>query len=180
MPLTLLIGGARSGKSDLAVRIAQRHESSQATAGVTFIATARAIDDDMAQRIERHRADRPEWPTVEEPLDLDAAIAAVADDDLVVVDCLTLWVANAMLEEWSDELVDLHAHEASSRAAKRAGPTIVVTNEVGLGIHPETELGRRYRDLLGRVNRVWAEAAQQSLLIVAGRALSLHDPLELL
>jgi len=180
MPLTLLIGGARSGKSDLAVSVGQRHERSQPMARVTFIATARAIDEDMAQRIERHRADRPHWPTIEEALDLDAAIAAVADDDLVIIDCLTLWVANAMLDEWSDELVDLHARQASWSAAKRTGPTIVVTNEVGLGIHPETELGRRYRDLLGRVNRIWAQAAERSLLIVAGRALPLHDPWELL
>jgi adenosyl cobinamide kinase/adenosyl cobinamide phosphate guanylyltransferase len=177
--LTLLIGGARSGKSDLAVGMASRHEREHPGA-VTFIATARAIDDDMENRISRHRADRPAWPTIEEALDLEEAIGAVPDDHLAIVDCLTLWVSNAMLDGWSDDLIDHHARQAASVAAKRPSPTVVVTNEVGLGVHPDSTLGLRYRDLLGRVNRVWAAAAERTLFLVAGRVLPLHDPSEFL
>jgi adenosylcobinamide kinase/adenosylcobinamide-phosphate guanylyltransferase len=173
--LTLLIGGARSGKSDLAVEMGERHAGP-----VTFIATAQAFDDDMGRRISRHRADRPSWPTTESPIDLDDAILSAPADHLVIIDCLTLWVSNLLLAGWSDDLVDHHARTTSATAAERATPTVVVTNEVGLGIHPDTELGRRYRDLLGRVNRIWATAAERTLFLVAGRALSLHDPWELL
>ncbi|MEM1332991.1 MAG: bifunctional adenosylcobinamide kinase/adenosylcobinamide-phosphate guanylyltransferase, partial [Actinomycetota bacterium] len=99
-----------------------------------------------------------------------------ADEAMVIVDCLTLWVSNLM---WRDR-TDVEIHEAAERTAdvarRRGAPTVVVSNEVGLGIHPETELGRRYRDTLGRVNQVWARAADTSLLLVAGRALPLVDP----
>ncbi|MCU1366289.1 MAG: cobP [Ilumatobacteraceae bacterium] len=173
--LTLLVGGARSGKSDLAVQIGERH-----TGGVTFVATAQRFDDDMSARISRHQAERPAWPTVEAPVELRRALADVADDDLVIIDCLTLWVSNMMLEEWSDLAVADYSAATADAAAQRTGPTVVVSNEVGLGIHPANELGRQYRDLLGRVNRQWAAAADRSLFLVAGRALPLHDPWELL
>ncbi|MEO6125296.1 MAG: bifunctional adenosylcobinamide kinase/adenosylcobinamide-phosphate guanylyltransferase [Ilumatobacteraceae bacterium] len=180
--LTLLIGGARSGKSDLAVQIGERHERSldPASPTVTFIATAQRFDDDMDNRINRHRAERPPWPTIEEPLALDAALALTPDDSLAIIDCLTLWVSNAMLAEWPDTDTEMAAARFARLAADRGGPTVVVTNEVGLGIHPETDLGRRYRDLLGRVNRSWAAAADRTLLLVAGRILPLHDPWEFL
>ena len=173
--LTLLIGGARSGKSDLAVQIARRFDGP-----VTFIATAQRIDDDLIERINRHRADRPAWPTIEAPTELADALHTVPDGHLVVLDCLTLWLANVMLEERSEQDVVDAARESSGLAARRSSPTVVISNEVGLGIHPDTELGRSYRDLLGRVNRIWAEAAHQSLFVVAGRALPLHDPWEYL
>ncbi len=173
--LTLLIGGARSGKSDLAVQIGERHDGD-----VTFVATARRFDDDMSSRIERHRAERPPWPTVEAPVELRRVFADIADDHLVIVDCLTLWVSNMMLEEWSESAIADYSAATVAAAAARGGPTVVVTNEVGLGIHPANELGRQYRDLLGRVNRQWAQAADRSLFLVAGRALRLHDPWEYL
>lgn len=173
--LTLLIGGARSGKSDLAVQIGLRHAGP-----VAFIATAQRFDDDMGRRIKRHQADRPDWPTLEAPVELGRALNDVAQDHLVIIDCLTLWVSNMMLEEWTDEAVHEYSSATAVVAAARGGPTVVVTNEVGLGIHPANELGRRYRDLLGRVNRIWAEAAETTLFLVAGRAIPLHDPWELL
>jgi adenosylcobinamide kinase / adenosylcobinamide-phosphate guanylyltransferase len=173
--LTLLVGGARSGKSDLAVEIGRRHDGA-----VTFIATARRFDDDMSRRIERHQTERPAWPTIEAPVELRRAVIDVAADHLVIIDCLTLWVSNMMLEEWSDEAVDEYAVATAAVAAARTAHTVVVSNEVGLGIHPANELGRRYRDLLGRVNRVWAAAATQTLFLVAGRAVPLHDPWEFL
>jgi adenosyl cobinamide kinase/adenosyl cobinamide phosphate guanylyltransferase len=171
--LTLLLGGARSGKSDLAVQIGERHDGP-----VTFVATARRADADMEQRIERHRADRPAWPTIEAPVELRRALLDAPPDHMLIVDCLTLWASNLMLEEWSDTAIQGYAADTAAAAATREAPTVVVTNEVGLGIHPANELGRRYRDLLGRINRSWAAAASTSLFIVAGRAIPLHDPWE--
>jgi len=173
--LTLLVGGARSGKSDLAVQIGARHDGA-----VTFIATAQRFDDDMSRRIERHQSERPDWPTIEAPVELRRALTDVPDDHLVIVDCLTLWVSNMMLEEWSEDAINDYSCATAAIAAGRSAPTVVVTNEVGLGIHPANELGRQYRDLLGRVNRTWAEAAHKTLFLVAGRAVPLHDPWELL
>jgi adenosyl cobinamide kinase/adenosyl cobinamide phosphate guanylyltransferase len=158
MPLTLLIGGARSGKSSLALRLAEGE--------VVFIATAEAGDAEMAERIDAHRAERPSsWQTVEAPIDLAGALRDAPPDACVIVDCLTLWVANTMDEE--------SAREAAALAALRPGRTIAVTNEVGLGIVPANDLARAYRDLLGRVNAIWAEAADRVLLVVAGRTLEL-------
>ncbi len=168
--LTLLLGGARSGKSALAVELGRRHGGP-----VTFIATSPPIDGDLVDRIARHRAERPPWPTIEEPLDLAGALAA-SGDDLVIVDCLTLWVSNLMHRGDGDAEVEATASDAAARAATRTVPTVVITNEVGLGVHPTTDLGRRYRDLLGRVNQRWAAVADTALLLVAGRAIPLLDP----
>ena len=159
--LTLVLGGARSGKS----RYAESLITAQAPPWI-YVATAQAGDDEMAERIERHRAERPaSWRTIEEPVDLAGALRSVEPDACVVVDCLTLWVANTMDAEL--------AREAAAVAAARPGRTIVVTNEVGMGIVPENELARRYRDILGRVNATFADAADTTYLVVAGRRLEL-------
>ena len=168
--LTLLLGGARSGKSALAVELGRRHAG-----GVTFVATSPPMDGDLRGRIARHRAERPPWPTIEEPCDVAAALAA-AGDDLVVLDCLTLWVNNLLHRGDGDDEVEALSATTAAAAARRAAPTVVITNEVGLGVHPESELGRRYRDLLGRVNQQWARAADVALLLVAGLAVPLTDP----
>jgi len=170
MSLTVLIGGVRSGKSDIAARFAER-----SGLPVVFIATAEARDDEMSERIERHRAERPpSWTTVEAPIELRAAIEDAPDDALVVVDCLTLWVSNLM--EDHDETALFHrAREAARVAAERRAPVIVVTNEVGAGIVPDNALARRYRDLLGGVNKIWTGVAERAVLVVAGRALELRE-----
>jgi adenosyl cobinamide kinase/adenosyl cobinamide phosphate guanylyltransferase len=165
MTLTLLLGGARSGKSALAVRMA-----TEAGRPVVFVATGEAGDAEMAERVRLHRESRPaDWTTVEEPLELRRALDD-AGDALVVVDCLTLWVANALEGGWSAARIEEHAAEAASRA----GDTIAVSNEVGLGVVPATPLGRTYRDVLGRVNAIWAAAADEALFVVAGRTLELR------
>jgi adenosyl cobinamide kinase/adenosyl cobinamide phosphate guanylyltransferase len=165
--LTFLLGGARSGKSAFALELAAREAGP-----VTFLATAEARDEEMAARIDRHRAERPgAWTTVEEPLELEASLAAVAGDAVVVVDCVSLWVAN-LLERAVDD-VEARNDGVVERAKGRGAPTIVVSNEVGLGVVPASDLGRRYRDLLGRVNARWAAAADEALFIVAGRPLRL-------
>lgn len=166
MPLIFLIGGARSGKSELALRLAHEQQ-----APVVFLATGEAGDSEMAARIEQHRRERPPaWQTVEEPLDLYDTLAAVDEKSCVVIDCLTLWTANA-LERFGASNTEAQAAATASYAAGRHGLTIAVSNEVGLGLVPDNPLGRAYRDLLGRVNTLWAEHAERAYLLVAGHAL---------
>ncbi len=170
--LTFLIGGARSGKSTLALRLAADHAGP-----VTFVATAPRIhgDDDLAARIEHHRAERPgHWSTVEEELDLAGAIRR-AGPGLVVVDCLTVWVGNLVHHGARDEAVLGATDDASGAIAARDGDAIVISNEVGLGIVPGEAETRRYRDLLGRVNQRLAAAADQPLLVVAGMTVALQS-----
>jgi adenosylcobinamide kinase / adenosylcobinamide-phosphate guanylyltransferase len=172
MALTLLLGGARSGKSALAVRLAS-------TSGrpVVVVATAEARDEEMAERIRRHRKERPvDWLTIEEPLDLPAAIGGLHDDAFVILDCLSLWVSNAMESGASDDEIVEQARGVAATLAAREAPAVTVTNEVGLGIVPTNELARRYRDVLGRVNVAFAEAADAAYLVVAGKALPLEEP----
>ncbi|HEX3227093.1 MAG TPA: bifunctional adenosylcobinamide kinase/adenosylcobinamide-phosphate guanylyltransferase [Gaiellaceae bacterium] len=158
MTLVLYLGGARSGKSRLAVERAGASGSP-----VTFIATGEAGDDEMAARIELHKRERPpEWRTVEEPLDLAGALSSVPDGDTAVVDCLSLWVANGGGDD-----------AALEAAAARNALTIAVSNEVGMGIVPVNALAREYRDVLGRVNAAWAAAADEAWFVVAGKTLRL-------
>ena len=173
MTLTLLTGGARSGKSALAVRRARRSGRP-----VVFVATGQAGDEEMADRIARHQAERPAgWSTVEAPVDLVDACAALEAEACVVVDCLSLWVSNLM-ERGDDEATTLdRARALAGWAAAYRGDVIVVTNEVGLGIVPMHPVSRGYRDRLGRVNAVLAREADLAQLVVAGRTLTL-DPQE--
>jgi adenosyl cobinamide kinase/adenosyl cobinamide phosphate guanylyltransferase len=169
MSLLVLLGGARSGKSTLALELA-------ASAGqrVTFVATGEALDDEMAARIAEHRAERPrDWVTLEEPLELDRALDAVDAGDTCIVDCLTLWVSNRLLRGDDAAALAEEAAACAGRAAERPGLTVAVSNEVGLGIVPATALGRTYRDLLGTVNRAWVDAAEWAGFVVAGRVLGL-------
>jgi adenosyl cobinamide kinase/adenosyl cobinamide phosphate guanylyltransferase len=145
----------------------------RASAPVVMVATAEALDQEMAERIERHREERPpSWTTVEAPLALLQAIEGAPEHGTVIVDCLTLWVANMLAGNEHDD-VEKSASEAAAVAASRPGLTIVVSNEVGMGIVPDNPLGRSYRDLLGRVNAVWAAAADRAYLLVAGRVIPL-------
>ena len=161
MSVTLLLGGARSGKSTLAERRAGPGE-------VTYVATwlTDADDPDMAARVAAHRRRRPAtWTTVEAA---DVATAVRAASGTVLVDSLTTWVGGA-----PEFVVDV---EALCRAlAEHEGEVIVVSDEVGFGVHPSSEAGRRFRDALGEVNHAVAQVADEALLVVAGRVLRL-DP----
>jgi len=176
--IDFLVGGARSGKSALALALAHRHRGA-----VVYVATSPRIDgdDDLHARIEAHRRERPAgWSTVEEEVDLAGAIAGAPDGALVVVDCITLWVNNLVWRGGDDDSVLAATDAAVGAAAARRDPVVVVSNEVGLGIVPADATSRRFRDLLGRVNQRWAVAADRSVLLVAGRALPLHDPVAVL
>jgi adenosylcobinamide kinase / adenosylcobinamide-phosphate guanylyltransferase len=169
--LVVLLGGARSGKSRLAVSLAAARGGH-----VIFLATGEARDDEMTERIAAHRAERPVgWSTLEEPCELGAALASIDSEHTVVVDCLSLWVANLLERGEPAQHVVETAVEAASAAAGRPGLTVAVSNEVGLGVVPATPLGRAYRDLLGEVNAVWVAAAADAGLVVAGRVLPLRD-----
>ena len=169
MSLVFLLGGARSGKSSLALELAQRWEGP-----VTFLATGEPGDEEMTERVRLHRAERPSaWTTVEEPLEVSGAIAQVEDATAIVIECISLWVANMLARGDTDTEVEDQARATAALARDRPSLTIAVSNEVGLGVVPATPLGRRYRDVLGRVNAVWAAAADQVALVVAGRALRL-------
>ena len=162
--LTLLLGGARSGKSKIGAALVGSWDG---PTGV--IATAEALDEEMTARIERHRSARPDdWLVVEEPLDLVGALNAFESGTAVLIDCLTLWVSNLMGERLDEVEIERRATAAAGVAATRGGLTVVVSNEVGSGIVPVNEMARQYRDLLGRVNAIWADMAGQVLLTVAG------------
>ena len=176
--LTFLVGGARSGKSTLAVQMGEHHGGP-----VHFLATAEAFDDDLRDRIARHRAERPDgWTTEEVPVELADAVLAVPADSFLIVDCLTVWLANLFTHVDDAARRRQYGHDlvAALRTRGHGAPTVVVSNEVGMGVHPETTLGRDYRDELGRLNQSVAALADRSLLLVAGRALRLDNPWELL
>jgi len=163
--VTLFTGGARSGKSDAALALANRFAGGRRC----FIAAAQACDDEMAQRIVRHRADRgPGWITVEEPMDWSAAVAATGFGDCVVVDCLTIWTANHLLAGRTE--LDFEPVLAGALAAIATTPArvIAVTNEVGMGIVPDNKISRDYRDWLGRTNIRFAAAADRVVLMTCG------------
>jgi adenosylcobinamide kinase/adenosylcobinamide-phosphate guanylyltransferase len=159
--LTLVLGGARSGKS----RYAESRIMASRPPWV-FVATAEPGDAEMAERIALHRLRRGhEWQTIEAPHDLTAVLATVAADAPVLVDCLTLWLSNRMLAD-----VDLEAEIARLETAfdGHRGPLVLVSNEVGFGIVPDNELARRFRDLQGRLNQRLAARADRVVLMVAG------------
>ena len=168
----LVLGGARSGKSRHALEQARQDGTR-----VAFLATARALDGDMATRIARHRAERPpRWTTIEEPHEVPAACRRAArSHDLVVVDCVTVWVSNLMERGDDDAMVLAAADELAKLLRERLVSVILVSNEVGDGVHPPTELGRRFRDLLGFVNQRLAAAADRVTLMVAALPLTVKD-----
>ena len=161
--LTLILGGARSGKTKRALSLAETSPSP------IYVATAEAHDDEMRQRIAEHQVEREtHWRTIEAPLDLANALNEIgkeADASIVVVDCLTLWLSNLMLAER-----DVAAESDQLLQAVQAcvAPIVLVSNEVGFGLVPDTALGRNFRDAQGRLNQRVAEAADTVELVVSG------------
>jgi adenosyl cobinamide kinase/adenosyl cobinamide phosphate guanylyltransferase len=164
-PFILITGGARSGKSRFALDRAAAFGPPR-----VFLATAEARDEEMAERIARHRGERPRgWRTVEEPRRLSPVLRRFAGG-VVLIDCLTLWLANRMGDDPDFDPAPTIEELRRALRARRAA-VVAVTNEVGFGIVPETPLGRAFRDAAGFMNQQAAEAADEAYLLVAGRAL---------
>jgi adenosylcobinamide kinase/adenosylcobinamide-phosphate guanylyltransferase len=173
--VTLVLGGARSGKSRYAQQLAEQSRD------VIFIATAKASDEEMRAKIERHREDRPkEWPTVEEPLDLPKVLAEhELANEVIVVDCLTIFAANLLEAEGEDSNAIERRVESLCEALRTVRCNVVlVSNEVGSGVVPAYPVGCRYRDLLGEINQKIARVADDVVLMVAGLPLALKGHVE--
>jgi adenosylcobinamide kinase/adenosylcobinamide-phosphate guanylyltransferase len=179
--LTLVLGGVRAGKTRFAERLAARYGGR-----VCYVATAEPGDDEMRARIAAHRASRPAgWLTVEASRDVAGALGAIERPDALLLDCLTVWASNVLLDRLDPDAPSergVRAAEAAATAAvdalldwrRAAGvPLIVVSNEVGLGVMPPFPLGRVFQDVLGRLNQRLAAGADEVYLVVAGLALPL-------
>ncbi len=180
--LILVTGGSRSGKSRFALQTAMRFPEPR-----VFLATAQAFDDEMKARIEEHRRSRPAgWSTVEEPREVTRALRGVLQRaGTVVVDCLTLWISNLILEDqgFDEQAAAAAAREladaaAETACARSACAVIVVTNEVGSGVVPDNALARRFRDCAGRANQVLAAAAEEVHFLVSGIPLAIKGGTE--
>jgi adenosylcobinamide kinase/adenosylcobinamide-phosphate guanylyltransferase len=170
LPFTLVLGGARSGKSAFAQGAAEAL-AAETGGRLVMVATAQAFDSEMAERIDRHRQDRgPAWTTLEAPLDIASALEPLGANDIVVVDCLTLWLSNLMLDEQDVATATAGLVEAAGRFE---GTLWLVSNEVGFGIVPDNALARRFRDAAGRLHQALAQAADAVILVVAGLTLRL-------
>jgi adenosyl cobinamide kinase/adenosyl cobinamide phosphate guanylyltransferase len=165
--LSLILGGARSGKSDFAQQLARQRGG----AAVLFVATAEAGDDEMCARIASHRAARPAaWRTLEAPRDLAQGLELEARARVIVVDCVTLWVSNVLMAEGANaaQVVSREIEALLAWYLTHGAGMILVSNEVGMGLVPDNQLGRAYRDLLGAANKRLAEHADEVFLLVAG------------
>jgi adenosylcobinamide kinase/adenosylcobinamide-phosphate guanylyltransferase len=170
----LVIGGSRSGKSRFAQQLAVKCSASRA-----FIATCPVLDEEMEERVRKHRSERSTegWRTIEEPVDLRGAIGQAREQEVVLVDCLTLWVSNLMFEaeeraaQVREETVARFCEEVLDACRHHPGTIVFVTNETGMGIVPENALSRRFRDLSGRANQTIAAGCEEVFLVVCGQPL---------
>lgn len=171
MPTTLILGGARSGKSALAERLAE-----ECQLAVTYLATAEALDEEMRERIAHHQASRPgHWQTREVPRALAQALREEAGPErCLIVDCLTLWLSNLLLDPTPDRL-KTERDALLTTLPNLPGRLILVANEVGLGIVPNNALARRFRDEAGRLNQAVAALCDRVVFVAAGLPITLKD-----
>jgi adenosylcobinamide kinase/adenosylcobinamide-phosphate guanylyltransferase len=170
--LSLYLGGAKSGKTRLALARAETWPPPR-----LYLATAQALDGEMTERIRRHQAERgPQWRTLESPLTPDQTLASLAGDQVVLLDCLTLWLNNLLATDAEDDRIRSRVKDLLRAIDAYAGPVIVVSNEVGGGIVPMNALARRFRDLAGETNQRFAAQADQVILATAGLEWPLKSP----
>jgi len=164
--LIFIIGGCRSGKSTYALQTAERIPAEKKI----FIATCLPQDDEMKQRVAKHQTTRSQnWVTVEEPLQLPEAILENSTKaDVILVDCLTLWVSNLLMETDDEKQLEQTISQFINTLEKKTRPIVLVSNEVGTGIVPENRLARQYRDVIGLVNQSVARTATKVIWMVAG------------
>ncbi|MFH0856200.1 MAG: bifunctional adenosylcobinamide kinase/adenosylcobinamide-phosphate guanylyltransferase [Candidatus Omnitrophota bacterium] len=169
--ITLILGGARSGKSTQALNLAKGSK------GVAFIATGEGLDQEMEERILEHKAARPDnWKTFEEPKELAGLLAKLDGPfDCIIIDCLTLLVSNLLLSGCKDQLIADKIKASLLQLRKRKAKAIIVSNEVGLGIVPANKLARRFRDIAGKINRIVAQESDEVLFIASGIPLTLKQ-----
>lgn len=174
--IALITGGCRSGKSMFAQTLAESLPGRR-----VFIATCQPLDDEMRERIDRHREARAamDWKTIEEPVHLADVLTRAQDNEVVLVDCLTLWISNLLCNpeaecaDLDEEQMTQRCQEVLDACRRHPGTVVLVTNEVGAGIVPDTILARRFRDLVGRCNQVLAAGADSVTLMACGLPISL-------
>ncbi len=161
--ITFILGGARSGKSTFAIELAKKHKR------VAFIATCQALDKEMSRRIKLHRQARPNhWKTFEEPKNLSLLLIKIGAFDCIIIDCLTLLISNLILSGHKPEEILKKINALLSMLRRKEAETIIVSNEVGLGIVPANKLGRNFRDIAGQINQIVAREADKVFFTVAG------------
>jgi adenosylcobinamide kinase/adenosylcobinamide-phosphate guanylyltransferase len=172
--IELYIGGCRSGKSRVALERADQTDAHRKL----FIATCQPLDAEMRARVERHKLERDQtWETLEEPLAIADLIHTCSDPQTVIlVDCLTLWLTNLILDELDDTALQKRIEILEDRLSAARGPVLLVANEVGLGIVPENAMSRRFRDWAGSLNQRMAQCAQRVVWTVAGIPVSIKTP----
>ncbi|MFB0526207.1 MAG: bifunctional adenosylcobinamide kinase/adenosylcobinamide-phosphate guanylyltransferase [bacterium] len=165
--LILILGGARSGKSGFAIAQAKKLSSGQS--GVAYVATAFAVDEEMLRRIDRHRKRRPaSWKTIEERVDISKILAKLKNVSIVIIDCLTILISNLLLSGEKERAILKKIKELFRTLKKRNLTTLIVSNEVGMGIVPDNRLGRSFRDIAGQSNQIVAKLADEVYLLEAG------------
>lgn len=169
----LITGGCRSGKNRHALTMAKLLEGRK-----MYIATAQALDEEMQERVQNHKNEREEeWFTIEEPIDLKSAFTGGANNaDVLIVDCLTLWITNLLMQEWSKEKIKTQVDELICEINKHQGTIIVITNEVGAGIVPDNKLSRDFRDIAGDINQSFAQGFDTVIHMVSGIPTEIKKP----
>lgn len=170
--ITVVLGGARSGKSSWALEYVEKSYDSY-----MFLATAEVMDEEMAHRVDLHRKARgPKWQLREEPLEIaDVLKSNDLDVEAILIDCMTIWLSNVLLKQGAEN-VPVYQNALLQALASCPQSVVIVSNEVGSGIVPEHPLGRQYRDMAGSLNQRLAAAADQAVLIVAGLPIFLKQP----
>jgi adenosylcobinamide kinase/adenosylcobinamide-phosphate guanylyltransferase len=170
--LIFITGGARSGKSDFALKLAQRFAGRKA-----YLATARALDEEMAERIQKHKRNRPQdWQTLEEPLGVAKVLKEGAGHfSVILLDCLTLWISNSLMAKWGEKKILREADRLLEASQGMKGTVIIVSNEVGLGIVPDNPSARIFRDLSGLIHQKVARQADEVYFMVNGLPLQLKN-----